>query len=255
MEKAAPAGNPYRLVLLDFQMPGMDGFEVSALIKKNKLLSVTKIILLTSLTQRGDGAYCKKVGISGYLPKPVKQADLFKMITDVLGQGPADDTLSRSHLITRYTMLEDRPKQRLKILLAEDNLINQKFTVKLLENQGHSVLVAGNGQEALKLLEDHALDLVFMDVQMPVMDGFEATLIIREREKSSGRHLPIMAITAHALKEDRERCLEAGMDDYISKPVKVPELMGIIQQVISVAPKDKIKPVGQSAAGLSVPSA
>ncbi len=241
-------GNPYPLVLLDFQMPGLDGFKVCELIKKNDLLSETKIILLTSLDQRGDGARCKEAQISGYLRKPIKQAELFKMIKDVLRQGPTDDTLRRSRLITRHTIREDGPKQRLKVLLAEDNLINQKFTVKLLGNLGYSALVAGNGREALRLLEDHSVDLVLMDVQMPVMDGFEATLIIREKEKSSGKHLPIMAMTAHALKGDREKCLEAGMDGYISKPVKPSELMDIIQQIISGkdVPKDKIKPVDQS---------
>ncbi len=245
MEKALKNADPYRLLLLDVQMPGMDGFEVSQLIKKNPLLSEIKIILLTSAGRRGDGARCKKLGISGYLTKPIKQAELFKIIMSVLVERTADDILTESRFITRHTIREEWPKQTLKILLAEDNLINQKFTIKLLENMGHSALPAKNGQEALNVLENHPVDLVLMDVQMPDMDGFEATGIIREREKSSGAHLPIIAMTAYALKGDREKCLEAGMDAYISKPIKIPELIEVIRQAAleKVDQKNKINPV------------
>jgi len=135
-------------------------------------------------------------------------------------QRPSDNASDKARLITRHTIKEDYSKRPLNVLLAEDNFINQKFTVKLLEKMGHSVLLAENGQEALDLLENHSVDLVFMDVQMPIIDGFEATKLIREKDKSSGGHLPIIAMTAHALRGDKEKCLEAGMDGYISKPVK-----------------------------------
>ena len=231
MEKAAKDGNPYPLVLLDAHMPKMDGFEVSRLIKKNPFLSEVKIIIFTSFGQRGDGARCKEAGISAYLSKPIKQSELFKALLSVLKQGTGED-LGKPRLITRHTLKEEWPKQALKILLAEDNLISQKFTIRLLENMGHSVLLAENGQEVLDLLENHSVDLVLMDIQMPVIDGGEVTKIIREKEKFSNSHLPIVAMTAHTLKEDREKYLEAGMDGYISKPIKIPELIEIIGQIV-----------------------
>ncbi|MEW6382229.1 MAG: PAS domain S-box protein [bacterium] len=239
LEKAAQEGHPYHLLLLDLQMPQMDGYEVSRCIKNNRRISDVKIILLTSFGQRGDGARSRKMGISGYLSKPIKQSDLLSTIMSVLAHGESDSTSDNARLITRHTIKEDCSIQKedcsiqpLKILLAEDNVINQKFALKLLNNLGHSVVLAENGQKVLDLVETHPIDLVLLDIQMPIMDGFEATRIIREKEKSSGIHLPIIAMTAYALRGDCEKCLEAGMDGYISKPVKIPELVKAINQVI-----------------------
>jgi len=160
-------------------------------------------------------------------------------------KGVSDDNVVEAKLITSHSIREQQPKQKLTILLAEDNFINQKFATRLLENMGHSLLVAEDGQKVLDLLKNHGVDLVLMDVQMPVMDGFETTSHIRDQEKTSGAHLPIIALTAHALKEDKQRCLEAGMDCYISKPIKIPELMEAFIQALSkkIVAKNETKPV------------
>ena len=232
MERAALEGSPYQLVILDLQMPQMNDFEVSELIKKNPVLSDVKIMILTSLGQRGDAAFCRRAGIEAYLPKPIKQSELFKALLSIFGQGEPDEDLDKAQLITRHTLKEQQPKQRLKILLAEDNPINQKFATRLLQNMGHVVLPAKNGQEVLCLFKNHSVDLVLMALQMPDMDGFKATKIIRDQERGSQAHLPIIALTAHALKGDKQRCLEADMDGYLSKPIRIPELMEAIQSVV-----------------------
>jgi len=183
--------------------------------------------------RRGDAARCKELGISAYLLKPIKQSELLDACMSVLGHGSLDDRLGKTRLVTRHTVREkQRRRGDLKILVAEDNPVNQKIVIRILEKQGYSVAVAGNGQEALELMEKHAFDVVLMDVQMPVVDGFKATHMIREREKSSGTHIPIIAMTARAMKEDRETCLEAGMDGYISKPFRASELLEALQAIM-----------------------
>jgi signal transduction histidine kinase/CheY-like chemotaxis protein len=225
MKKAEQTGKPYDVVLTDGQMPGMDGFELSRRVKENSLLTDTIVIMLTSMGLRGDIARCKKLGLSGYLVKPVKQSELLDAIVLVLaGKGQED----RRGIVTQHIIREERYQRRLKILLAEDNYINQRVVVRILEKEGHKVTVADNGQKAVDLLESNVFDLVLMDVQMPEMDGFEATEFVRQREASTGGHMPIIAMTAHAMKGDRERCLEAGMDDYISKPVDPQKLMSLL---------------------------
>jgi len=226
IKKAFDSGKPYRLLLLDLQMPEMDGFEVAKRMKDGPYGKETAIILITSFGQKGDAAHCKEVGISGYLMKPVRQSDLLDGIKVALGHSVEE----KIPVITSYTIQEAR--RRLNILLAEDNLVNQKLAAKLLGKRGHRVVVASNGKEALVKLEGERFDLILMDVQMPEMDGFEATHRIREGEKQTGRHMPIVAMTAHATKGDRERCLEAGMDDYVSKPIKVEELYRAIEESI-----------------------
>jgi len=228
MEKAVKIGRPYDVVLTDGQMPGTDGFELSRRIKANSLFTDTIVIMLTSMGLRGDIARCKELGLSGYLLKPVKQSELFNAIILVLaGEGPKDASSKRS-IVTRHTVREELHRRRLKILMAEDNYINQQMTVRMLEKEGHGVTVAEDGQKALDLLETDVFDLVLMDVQMPVMDGLSATEFIRQKEASTGGHIPIIAMTAYAMKEDRERCLGAGMDDYISKPIDPKKLMSLL---------------------------
>ncbi|MFH1931791.1 MAG: response regulator, partial [Pseudomonadota bacterium] len=222
IKTAFDSGKPYRLLLLDLQMPVIDGFEVAKRIKGSPYGTDVQIILLTSAGQKGDGARCKEVGISGYLPKPVKHSELLDAIMMTLGH----PTEEKASVITRHTIHEVR--RRFNILIAEDNLVNQKLAVKMLEKQGHRVVVASNGREAVEALGKEHFDLVLMDVQMPEMDGFEATARIRANEielatrnsQPATHHIPIVAMTAHAMKGDREKCLAAGMDDYVSKPIK-----------------------------------
>jgi len=231
MQRARDAGKPYPLVLLDAQMPDMDGFALAERIKKDATLAGATVMLLTSAGQRGDAARCRELGIVAYLMKPVRQPELLNAILLALGQ--VSQRPKRTPLITRHTLREARRK--LRILLAEDNLVNRQLAVRMLEKRGHVVLVAGNGREALETLKDQAIDLVLMDVQMPELNGLETSAAIRKGEKGTGRHLPIIAMTAHAMKGDRERCLAAGMDGYVSKPVKAEELFKMIEEIVATA--------------------
>jgi two-component system sensor histidine kinase/response regulator len=222
---AFEAGNPYRLLLLDAQMPGMDGFEVARKVKDAPYGAGLKTVLITSLGRKGDAALCKELGISGYLLKPAKQSDLLDAIMMALGQTPDEE----APVITRHMVREARI--RLNILLAEDNIVNQKLVVKMLEKRGHRVVVAPNGRKAVDAFKAEHFDLILMDVQMPEMDGYEATGVIREKEKEAGGHIPIIALTAHAMKGDREKCIGAGMDDYATKPIKADELFAVIEKL------------------------
>jgi PAS domain S-box-containing protein len=229
MRENKKAGKAFPLVLLDAQMPDMDGFAVAEEIKKDPELAGATIMMLTSAGRRGDGALCREMGIAAYMVKPLRQSELLEAILAALGK-PSSGA-DRPQVITRHSLRETRRK--LHILLAEDNPINQKLTVRLIEKRDHTIVVASNGREALAALEEQSFDLVLMDVQMPEMDGFEATAAIRDREKTTGQHLPIIAMTAHAMKGDRERCLAAGMDAYVSKPIQVEGLFATIDGLIS----------------------
>jgi PAS domain S-box-containing protein len=225
------AGPPFPLVVLDAQMPGMDGFSVAEEIQKDPLLAGAIVMMLTSAGQRGDGARCRELGIAAYLTKPISDTELLEAIHAVLG-GPSDDP-NRAQVVTRHSLRENRRK--LRILLAEDNKVNQLVAARLLGKRGHTVAIAANGKEALAALDAAGadpFDLILMDVQMPEMDGFEATGIIREREKASKTHIPIVAMTANAMKGDKERCLEAGMDGYVSKPIDIEQLFATIDGVL-----------------------
>jgi two-component system, sensor histidine kinase and response regulator len=223
LERRATEGTPFSLILLDAQMPDMDGFSVVERIKQNAQLSKSVVIMLTSAGFRGDAARCRELGIQGYLTKPIKRSDLLEAIKLVLGfQTGAEASPS---LVTVHSVHESRG--RLRILLTEDNRVNQILAVRLLEKRGHEVTVAGNGKEALEALDRQAFDLVLMDVQMPEMDGLQATAVIRRGEMGSEKHIPIIAMTAHAMAGDKERCLEAGMDGYMTKPI-LPDLLADI---------------------------
>jgi CheY-like chemotaxis protein len=223
---ASKANQPFPLVLTDASMPRMDGFQLAGEIRKNSQLASTKIVMLTSAGQRGDAARCREMGLEGYLTKPVSQSELLDAVLRVAGVGRPE---AKPALVTRHTLRE--AGRSLRILLAEDNLVNQLLASRLLEKRGHKVVTAGNGREALKQLESERFDLLLMDVQMPEIDGFEATAIIRKEEESTGKHLPIIAMTAHAMEGDREHCLAAGMDGYIAKPIKAEELMAAIENL------------------------
>ncbi|OGD11061.1 MAG: hybrid sensor histidine kinase/response regulator [Candidatus Aminicenantes bacterium RBG_13_62_12] len=216
---------PFQLILIDANMPGMDGFDLAREIKHRPDLGNVLIMMLSSAGLRGDAALCKQLGISAYLTKPIKQSFLLDAI--MLALGASSKKGAETPLITRYTVQKTRKK--LSILLAEDNIINQKLAVKVLEKHGHSVKVADNGLEVISALEKESFDCILMDIQMPKMDGFQATGIIRKKEEGTGRHIPIIAMTAHAMKGDKEKCLEAGMDDYVSKPLNPLEMLKKIE--------------------------
>ena len=228
LENAKVAGRPFSMILLDGQMPGMDGFMLAERIQHEPGLVGASIMMLTSTGHLGDAARCRNLGISAYLMKPVRQGELLEAFANVLENRPRE----KATLVTRHTLREDR--KRARILLVEDNAVNQTLAVRLLEKRGYTVAVAGNGREALGRLAQEEFELVLMDVQMPEMDGFEATAAIREGEKS-GRHIPIVAMTANALKGDQERCLAAGMDAYVSKPIRTNELFATLEVILNGA--------------------
>lgn len=229
LRQAQAAGAPFRLLIADCHMPVVDGFMLVEQIQQSPDLSNLVTIMLTSGGQRGDGARCKEMGIAAYLIKPVAQADLLDVLLRVLF--PSDSATQAGQVITRYTLQGGRSP--LHILLAEDNAVNQKLASRLLENQGHSVVVAADGAQALEMLNRQSFDLILMDAQMPVMDGFETTGAIRRLEQSTGAHIPIVAMTAHAMVGDRQRCLDAGMDGYIAKPIRPPELFEAIETALA----------------------
>ncbi|MGZ4832261.1 MAG: response regulator, partial [Terriglobales bacterium] len=201
---------------------GMDGFDLAERLRRDPRVAEAVIMMLTSSGQRGDVARCRQLGISAYLVKPIRRDELMQALLTALGTSAVERPL-----VTRHTLRE--VQAGLRILVAEDNPVNQLLIRRLLEKLGHAPELVSTGREAAAMAESGRFDLVFMDVQMPDMDGFAATAAIREREKASGAHLPIFAMTAHAMKGDEERCLAAGMDGYISKPVnfsKVQEILG-----------------------------
>jgi CheY-like chemotaxis protein len=228
---ARVAGEPYALVLTDMHMPNMDGFTLVERIRQRPDLATATIMMLTSAGHRGDALRCKDLGVSAYLLKPIRQSELREAIARVLG---AREQKGAVPLITRYSLHDARdPAASLRVLLAEDNPVNQLLATRLLEKRGHRVTVAANGREALAALDRESYDLVFMDVQMPEMDGLEATIAIREKEKAGANHLPVIALTAHAMKGDQERCLEAGMDGYLSKPIRPQELDEFLEKYVA----------------------
>jgi two-component system sensor histidine kinase/response regulator len=237
LQEAKAAGVPFSLLLADCHMPDVDGFMLVEQIQQSAELSNLVTIMLTSGGQRGDGVRCKELGIAAYLIKPVIQADLLDALLQVLVD--YEGAPKAVQVITRHTLREGRLP--LRILLAEDNLVNQKLASRLLENQGHMVVVACDGERALETLEKQSFDLVLMDAQMPVMDGFETTAAIRRLEEKTRAHLPIIAMTAHAMVGDRQRCLEAGMDGYVAKPVSAHELFETIETVLAHVGKSTLE--------------
>jgi len=196
-------------------MPGMDGFEVAGRIRQLSDPGRPAVMMLSSADRKGDTALCRELGVARYLTKPVKQSELLDAILLAFGSRRRD--WARAGAGPAPAAPAAGP---LRVLLAEDNAVNQRLAIRLLEKQGHQVTVANNGREAVEAVGRQAFDVVLMDVQMPEMNGFEASAAIREAERGTGRHLPIIALTAHAMKGDREHCLEAGMDDYLSKPIQ-----------------------------------
>lgn len=231
LSTARAAAEPYALILTDMHMPMMDGFSLVERIRQRPELSTATIMMLTSAGHRGDAARCQELGVAAYLLKPIRQSELREAIARVL---VAKEQNGAIPLVTRYSLQDARdPLSSLRVLLVEDNAVNRLLATRLLEKRGHRVAVATNGREALDALENESYDLIFMDVQMPEIDGIEATVAIREREKANGNHQPIIALTAHAMKGDEERCLNAGMDGYLSKPIRPQELDEILEKYVA----------------------
>ncbi|MFN0021879.1 MAG: response regulator [Pirellulaceae bacterium] len=224
LDDAALRGEPFRLALLDVMMPDMDGFMLAERIRQRPHLQDCMLIMLSSAGMTENSARCQELGIARYLIKPVKQSDLRNAIVRVLStrEQSIDPAVAASPPVAES-------RRSLRILLAEDGLVNQRVAREFLEKRGHEVVVVSNGRDAVEAALRDAFDLVLMDVQMPDMDGFEATQAIRQHELSTGRHIPIVAMTAHALKGDRERCLNAGMDDYLTKPIQPALLFEVIE--------------------------
>jgi signal transduction histidine kinase/CheY-like chemotaxis protein len=230
MHVASSAGDPFSLILVDAMMPDIDGFALVEQIKQSTALAGASVIMLSSADNLRDGERCRTLGVARFLVKPVKQSDLLDAILSVFGETEAPVFHPNYTIAPRTGSVSDGscPVKGLKILLAEDNAINQVVASKLLKTRGHEVAVANTGQEVLAALQTRKFDLILMDVQMPEMDGLEATAKIRESEKGSGKRIPIVAMTAHAMKGDREHCLGVGMDDYISKPIEIAQLERVL---------------------------
>ncbi|MGH9470286.1 MAG: response regulator [Terriglobia bacterium] len=227
LTEARDAGRRFSAILLDAQMPGMDGFDLAERIRATPGLSGPTIMMLTSAGQKGDAARCRELGFAAYLIKPVRQTELVEALAASVSRAA---TAAPQHLITHHSLRENR--RRLNVLLAEDNPVNQMLVARLLEKRGHRVIKVQSGRACLAELEKQRPDVILMDVQMPDMNGFEATAAIREREKTEGGHIPIVAMTAYAMKSDRDRCLAAGMDAYVSKPIQPSALAQLIESAI-----------------------
>jgi CheY-like chemotaxis protein len=225
LEEASQRGVPFRLVLLDAHMPGaFDGLEVAKRVQQRPELAGATILMLTSMDGRGAAARCRQLGVAGYLVKPLARRELLAAMLDALGAAPARASASPVPPV-------HAPSPSLRILLAEDNVVNQVVAAAMLKREGHCVTIVANGRAAVDASAADPFDLILMDVQMPDMNGFEATAAIRVHESTRGGHVPIVALTAHAMEGDRDRCLEAGMDDYVSKPLRLTDLQRVIAAV------------------------
>jgi CheY-like chemotaxis protein len=227
MERAVASDTPFQLAVIDFQMPDVDGFGLADIIKSRPEFGTTVILMLSSVGGQGDADRSRQLGISVYLTKPVRQSVLLDAIlSTTMGENaprPAQEPRKNHHI---------EPTSRpLRILLAEDNSVNRRVVIALLSKHGHSVTTVVNGREAVAAVAASQFDLVLMDVQMPEMDGHEATAVIRRSEQGRNTHIPIIALTAHAMKDDRAECLDAGMDAYLSKPINVAEMFALIDSL------------------------
>jgi CheY-like chemotaxis protein len=221
------SGDPFDVILVDARLPEMEGFDLVQRIREQHGLKPKPILMLNAADQLREIRRCRSLGV-GFVLKPFGEEELAKALRRAIGP----------HLDEEESGEEAEPQAggaRIRILLAEDNAVNRAVAVRLLEKRGHRVTQARTGKEAVELLSLEAFDLILMDVQMPEMDGYEATAVVREAEKATGAHIPIIALTAHAMKGDRERCLEAGMDAYLAKPINQRELLATIERLACVS--------------------
>jgi len=231
LDAIAQAAQPFSLILLDLHMPGMDGFMFAERLAQINGAARPTVMMLSSSGRRGDADRCRERGISAYLLKPLKRSELLHAMLTTLATPEA--VVAERALVTRHSLAEDRVS--LRILLAEDNPVNQIIATKMLEKAGHQVTIANDGRAAIAAWSQAEaiapFDLIFMDVQMPELDGFQVTEVIRAAERLTGRHVAIVAMTAHAMQGDRERCVAGGMDDYLSKPIVPVALSEILEKV------------------------
>ncbi|MBN2297254.1 MAG: PAS domain S-box protein [Deltaproteobacteria bacterium] len=243
---ASASDQPFDLILMDFHMPGMDGFELTEKIREMPTCNKVPIILLTSMGEHGDSNYCRAIGIQGYLPKPTRRDDLRRAIVSVMGLCTGDEGEDNPRLVTRHTIAEDFRKD-IRILLAEDYPTNQQVALRHLQKAGYHVDIAENGQLAVAACKRRHYDLILMDIQMPVMDGYSATVEIRRWEKKrkkeglgddskAAARIPIIAMTAHAIMGYRDKCMEVGMDDYLAKPLRREELLNMVDKWVKAGP-------------------
>jgi CheY-like chemotaxis protein/nitrogen-specific signal transduction histidine kinase len=234
VERAFEAGHPFTLIITDVHMPGMDGLELSEKLSQSRYRSGAMVLMLTSGERPGDRDRARRAGVSSYLLKPVRREELRDAIAKALGSRIVSGKDTGNIRTLPHSTPKPTPVSTSRILVAEDNLVNQRLVQRMLEKEGHDVVVVGNGLEVLnalkaEALKDGAFDLILMDVQMPGMDGLETTRAIRESEIRTSRHMPIIALTAHAMKGDQDRCREAGMDAYLSKPIHSTDLLDMVQ--------------------------
>ena len=227
IERARALGEPFRLVLTDSSMPWMDGFSLAGKIRSDASCGDTAVVMLTSADSLGDVSRAKAQGIASCLLKPVKASELFEAVLGALDLDAVEEAVAEPPAAEQHGCLGSK-----RILLVEDSLVSRRVASGLLEKSGYTVFVATNGLEAVRAFESQEVDLVLMDVQMPEMDGLEATAAIRALEKQTGTHVPIVAMTADAMSGDRRRCLEAGMDDYLTKPIRAEPFLKTIETVL-----------------------
>jgi CheY-like chemotaxis protein/HPt (histidine-containing phosphotransfer) domain-containing protein len=238
MRDAQQAKRPYAIVIVDGQMPAMDGFMFAGRVRRNKTLRGTPLIMLTSAARPTDAARCRTLKIAAHLTKPVKQSDLLDTMLTILGERVAAQTAA-------VDSLPRAAARRLRVLVAEDNQVNRRFVTRVLEKRGHSVSTVPTGRhaiEAIERLKPRSFDVVLMDVQMPELDGLSATERIRQAERSAGGHVPIVAMTAHAMAGDRDRCFAAGMDDYVTKPLHPHELVDAVERAVAPQRSARVAP-------------
>ena len=237
LARTGSRGPRFSAVISDLQMPNMDGFEFVENIRKNAQFGQIPVLMLSSSAQQGEHERCRKLGISAHLAKPIQPSELLDAILSALSLHASEPSKSQSKSSektqdeTQEVLRQSNGRQGMKVLLAEDNAVNRTLATRLLQKHGHTVVVVENGRQAVEALERETIDLVLMDVQMPEMDGLEATAAIREKEKKTGTHVPIIALTAHAMKGDREKCLAAGTDDYLTKPIRTADLFAAIERL------------------------
>jgi len=243
LAKTRSVPNPFDVILVDYNMPGMDGEELAMKIKEKPAFQDIPLMLLTSSPRSGDALRMKNIGFSAYLTKPIKLSHLYDAISTVLGSAVEINAVkAKPELITRHT-LDEAHRAQTRILIVEDNLVNQKVAIRMLEKLGYRCDVSSNGKEALKALDMIPYDIVFMDCQMPEMDGYEATREIR-RIQGALKHTPIVAMTAEALEGDREKCINAGMDDYLPKPIQINSLKMVLEKYLSLGEPDALSDKG-----------
>jgi CheY-like chemotaxis protein len=227
LHQAHQSGQPFRLVLSDVQMPNVDGFAFVEMLRRDQRFDDTRIIMLSSGVSQGDPTRSRLLGVSAHLTKPVRQSELWNAIAEALHVGTPAAAEARLPAV-----VAEPARRALRVLVAEDSVVNQKLALGLLEREGHTVTMANNGEEAIAAYATGTFDVVLMDIEMPKMDGYAATKAIRNREQDTGGHLPIIAMTAHAMAGDREKCLAAGMDGYLAKPVRKAELRQILEEFV-----------------------